>query len=149
MSSADTAAWAVSNVVAAAEQRRQEEEMAKYTDADLQEDWEFKILRCNTAAFRKPGVLEKACQEEAAAGWTLVEKFDNQRLRFKRPMSARENDSSLDYDPYRILYGMSNAAINAITFGCIILAVLLIIGIAFISHLHLIVYCRSPEGTFP
>ena len=136
MSSADTAALAVSNVVAAAEQRRQEEEMATYTDADLQEDWEFKILRCNTAAFRKPEVLEKACQEEAVAGWTLVEKFDNQRLRFKRPLSAREHDSSLGFDPYRILYGMSNAAINVIAFGGTILAVSLItaaiVGIALI-----------------
>ena len=29
---------------AEAERRRQEEEMTKYTDADLQGDWEFKIV---------------------------------------------------------------------------------------------------------
>ena len=71
---------------AAAEmQRQEEEEMTKYTDADLQGDWEFKIVRSNLAGFRKPEVLQQVCAEEAKAGWILVEKFDNQRLRFKRP----------------------------------------------------------------
>jgi hypothetical protein len=114
---------------AEAERRRreEEEEMTKYTDADLQEGWEFKILRSNTAAFRKPEVFQKACAEEAAAGWVLVEKFDDQRLRFKRPISAREKDSSLDFDPYRTQYGM--AANTAIVAGCTI------VGILFVSFL--------------
>ena len=40
-------------------QRQEEEEMTKYTDADLQGDWEFKIVRANTAAFRNPEVLRQ------------------------------------------------------------------------------------------
>ncbi len=62
--------------------------MTKYTDAELQASWEFKILRSNTAAFKKSDVLRKVCAEEAQAGWVLLEKFDNSRLRFKRPLSA-------------------------------------------------------------
>ena len=45
----------------------------------------------------------KALQEEAAGGWTLMEKFDNKRLRLKRPVSARDRDSSLDFNPYRTM----------------------------------------------
>ena len=35
----------------AARQRQEEEEMTNYTDADLQGDWEFKMLRSNLAGF--------------------------------------------------------------------------------------------------
>jgi hypothetical protein len=87
---------------AAAEARRrqeEEEEMTRYTDADLQGEWEFKLVRSNTGAFRSPEVLRQVCVEEARAGWTLLEKFDNQRLRFKRPVSARAGDAGLGFDP--------------------------------------------------
>ena len=41
---------AAAAAAAAAEMLRQEEEeMTKYTDADLQGDWEFKIVRSNLA----------------------------------------------------------------------------------------------------
>ena len=55
-------------------QRQEEEEMTKYTDADLQGDWEFKIVR-QSGRFQEPEVLQQVCAEEARAGWTLVEKF--------------------------------------------------------------------------
>jgi len=96
--------------------------MTKYTDADLEGEWEFKILRSNIAAFRKPDVFQKACEEEALAGWVLVEKFDDQRLRFKRPISAREKDSSLDFDPYRTQYG--TAANTRLVAGCTVVGIL-------------------------
>lgn len=60
-------------------QRQEEEEMTKCTDADLKGDWGFKIVRSNLAGFKNPEVLQQVCAEEARAGWTLVEKFDNQR----------------------------------------------------------------------
>ena len=101
--------------------------MTKYTDADLQGDWEFKILRCNTAAFGKPEVFQKVCEEEATAGWVLVEKFDNHRLRFKRPMGAREKDAMLEFDPYRTQYGITTAAHATLVVGCAILASVLIV----------------------
>jgi hypothetical protein len=121
-------AAAVAAAAAEAERRRreEEEEMTKYSDAELQAGWEFKILRSNTAAFRKPAVFQKACTEEAAAGWVLVEKFDDQRLRFKRPVSAREKDSSLDFDPYRTQYGITTAANTAVVAGCTIAGILFV-----------------------
>jgi hypothetical protein len=97
---------------AAAARRRipaEEEEMTNYSREDLGGDWEFKIVRANTGAFRNPAELEKLVKEEAQAGWILLEKFDNRRVRFKRPISARMNDSGLPpgVDPYRTQYGMS------------------------------------------
>lgn len=120
----------------AARQRQEEEEMTKYSDADLQDDWEFKILRSNLAGFKKPEVLQQACAEEAKAGWTLVEKFDNQRLRFKRPISARAGDVGLEFDPYRSEYGVSSGAVVAIVlaivFGSTLLVVGAVIGLVFL-----------------
>jgi hypothetical protein len=103
---------------AIAEMRREEEEMTKYTDADLQGDWEFKIVRSNTAAFKNPEALQQVCADEAKAGWTLLEKFDNQRLRFKRPVSARSGDAGLGIDPYRTQYGISTGALVAVIVAC-------------------------------
>ncbi len=105
--------------------------MTKYTDADLQGDWEFKIVRSNLGGFRNPEVLQRVCAEEARAGWTLVEKFDNQRLRFKRPLAARAGDADLGFDPYRSQYGASSGAVVAM-----VLAGALAASIAvFIVHL--------------
>jgi len=113
-------------VVAAHQQRMmaEEERMATYTREELEEDWEFKIVRANSPAFRKPEVLQKLLQEEAVAGWTMVEKFDDSRIRFKRPRSAREQDAYLPegVDPYRTSYGAA-----AFLYGVLIVGVLLLI----------------------
>jgi hypothetical protein len=117
---------------AAAEIRRQqeeEEEMTRYTDADLQGEWEFKLVRSNTSAFRKPEVLRQVCEEEARAGWTLLEKFDNQRLRFKRPVSARAGDAGLGFDPYRSYYGISAGNLAGIIFAVGLLTAVALIGL--------------------
>lgn len=118
MSGAGAAGAAVAAAAAAEaeRQRREEEEMTNYTDADLDEDWEFKIIRSNTASFKSREVLQRVCEEEARAGWRLVEKFDNQRLRFKRPVSERANDRTLGIDPYRTQVGMSGEMIAMIAF---------------------------------
>ncbi|MGO9113144.1 MAG: hypothetical protein ACLP9L_28250, partial [Thermoguttaceae bacterium] len=122
---------------AEAERRRQEEEeMTKYTDADLQGDWEFKIVRSNLAGFKNPEVLQQVCAEEARAGWTLVEKFDDQRLRFKRPIAARAGDSGLGFDPYRTQYGASSGVIVAIIVACALL-------IAFAIPILVILFTRK------
>jgi hypothetical protein len=85
----------------------EEEEMTRYTTEDLDKNWEFKIVRSESGAFRKPEVFHNLLQEESLAGWELVEKLDNRRVRFKRPREARRRDTSLPpgYDPYRSLYG--------------------------------------------
>lgn len=46
-------------------------------------------------------------EEEARAGWTVIEKFDNGRVRLKRPASARASDATLGFDPYRTWVGIS------------------------------------------
>jgi len=103
---------------AAAKKRRQmrrlaeeEEDMAKYTQDDLNNDWEFKIVRSESGAFRKSEVLKKLIEEEARAGWVMLEKFDDRRVRFKRPRSARNRDAILppDVDSYRTRYGAPSA----------------------------------------
>ena len=81
--------------------------MSPYTERDLAEHWEFKILRSATGAFRRPERLRDVLQEESKAGWMLVEKFDNGRIRLKRPAGARSGDSSLGLDPYRTNVGLS------------------------------------------
>jgi hypothetical protein len=99
---------------AAAEARRlseqqEEEEMTSYRPQDLAEGWEFKILRSNLNAFRKPERLRAILEEEKRGGWTLVEKFDDARIRLKRPAGTKvvEEDLASGYDPYRTVVGAS------------------------------------------
>ncbi len=106
--------------------------MTKYTDADLQGDWEFKIVRSNLSGFKNPEVLRQVCAEEARAGWTLVEKFDNQRLRFKRPVAARAGDAGLGFDPYRSYYGTSSGVIIAVVLACALLVPIAVVALVFL-----------------
>ena len=90
---------------AAQERRRQEEEeeeeMTRYTIDELDHNWEFKIVRSETGAFGKPEVFQSLLQEESLAGWELVEKLDNRRVRLKRHRDARRRDVTLppEFDP--------------------------------------------------
>lgn len=93
--------------------------MTGYTSTDLSEGWEFKILRSATGAFRRPDRLRQALDEEARAGWVLVEKFDNQRVRLKRPASARAGDAALGFDPYRTSHGLSESRLMLIIVGTV------------------------------
>ena len=61
---------------ARARQREEEEVMTGYSNDELAEKWEFKIIRSGTGAFRHPEKLRKALDQEAQAGWELAEKFD-------------------------------------------------------------------------
>jgi hypothetical protein len=132
------AAGAAAAAAAAEMLRQEEEEMTEYSEKDLREGWEFKILRANTAAFKNPQVLKQACEEEAQAGWILVEKFDDQRLRFKRPTSAKDKDSYLPFDAYRTQFGISKGAftgiIVAVTVGVSFLLIALIALVAYFAH---------------
>ena len=108
----------------AAKAKQEEEEfMTTYRNTDLTEEWEFKIVRSASAAFKKPAVLQQVIEQEKLAGWTLLEKFDDNRLRFKRPASMRKKDAMLprDVDPYLTQYGISEAALG----GWVALAVML------------------------
>jgi hypothetical protein len=129
-----SAAAAAAAAAEARRRREEEESMTGYSPADLADGWEFKILRSATRVFKDPDRLRHALEEESRAGWVLVEKFDNQRLRLKRPASARAGDAGLGFDPYRTTYGMSDGSLAAIIlvsiFGAVGLLVMLIYIIA-------------------
>ena len=107
--------------------------MTGYTQTDLIQGWEFKILRSATGAFGKPDRLRQALEEEARAGWVLVEKFDNRRVRLKRPSSARAGDVALAFDAYRTSYGMSEITSGFIFVGIVLGLVALLLLIIFIA----------------
>jgi hypothetical protein len=119
---------------AAAKRRREEEEehMTPYSPRDLAEDWEFKILRSASGAFKNPAALQRCLAEEAQAGWRLVEKFDNARIRLKRPAAARENDAHCAFDPYRTSVGLSEGGIAVLVAGGIIGALAMALLIVFL-----------------
>jgi hypothetical protein len=129
MSAGATAGAAAAAAAAAAErQRQEEEEMTPYTPKDLAEDWEFKILRSNFATFRDPVKLRTVLDEERRGGWVLVEKFDDRRIRLKRPAGTKaiQGDFADRYDPYRTSVGMSQGALAATILG---FAALVMIGL--------------------
>jgi hypothetical protein len=107
---------------AAKKKRQEEEEMTKYTRDELENDWEFKIVKSVLGRFSKREVVEQVRIEEAVAGWVMVEKFDNERIRFKRPVSAQRNDYNLppDIDPYRTTYGISEGVLGLTIVGIMI-----------------------------
>ena len=85
---------------------------------------------------RKSEVMQQVCDEEARSGWELVEKFDDTRLRFKRPTSARNIPSPAGIDPYRTTYGISQGKLTAIILIAIFGSMALIIGIAAVANHH-------------
>ncbi len=104
--------------------------MTGYTPSDLSDQWEFKIVRSHLDAFKKPEVFRQLVQQENLAGWELLEKLDDSRLRFKRPVSARRRDGMLPQgiDPYRTQYGPSEGVV--VFWVLTVIAVLMGIGIA-------------------
>lgn len=101
--------------------REEEEDMTGYSEHDL-EGWEFKIVRANTRRFKTREAVETLCREEAKAGWEMVEKFDDTRIRFKRRVEKRSMDKHLDIDPYRSQVGMGEGKIAGLVIGIIALA---------------------------
>jgi hypothetical protein len=126
-----TGAGAAAAAAAYAElQRQEEEEMTPYSAKDLDDGWEFKILRSNFAAFRSPEKLRAVLEEEKRGGWILVEKFDDQRIRLKRPAVGKvvQGDLADGYDPYRTTVGTSQGVLilaalgGAVAFALILMA---------------------------
>jgi hypothetical protein len=119
----------------------EEETMTNYSTQDLAGEWEFKIVRANTGIFRNPAELAKLVKEESLAGWILLEKFDNTRIRFKRPVNARQDDYRLPQgiDPYRTQYGM-----NPVWFALILAGV--IVGASLIFTLFLFILIAIITG---
>jgi len=92
--------------------------MTKYADQDLNEGWEFKIVRSTRAI---NGVrFYTLCQEEARNGWELVEKFDDSRIRFKRSIQWRSSPPDPQIEPYRTTYGISETKVVLLALGIIL-----------------------------
>lgn len=125
---------------AAAERRKklqeEEERMTRYNPEEVNGDWEFKIVRCATDKFKNPDVFQQMVEEESLAGWQLLEKLDNNRVRFKRPVSARKRDATLPagVDPYRTQYGISENMMGFWIAATILLVMGVIIFIAMMAE---------------
>jgi hypothetical protein len=120
-----TAATTVATAAAAAkvreEMRKEEENLTGYNKEDL-EGWEFKIVRAATRKFRDPKIVRQVCDEEARAGWEMLEKFDDYRIRFKRSVEHRANDAYLNTDPYRTQLGITGNRLELTVAAAVILA---------------------------
>jgi hypothetical protein len=114
--------------------RKEEEELTPYTPQDIAENWEFKILRSATGAFRNPERLRAFLEEEARAGWMLVEKFDDSRVRLKRPARARAGDAGLSFDPRRTWIGMRPPV-----FALLIMLGIFVLGLVISGIVYLVV----------
>lgn len=125
---------ATTAIIAAAQkkkkQQKEEENMSGYSKEDL-DGWEFKIMRSEFGRFRNSEYVQRIYQEEAKAGWELVEKFDDTRLRFKRRVEKRSYDQHLDIDPYRTTpSGGGSSALIMVILGILVAlgGVFLLIG---------------------
>ncbi|NIO02165.1 MAG: hypothetical protein GTO42_08490 [Candidatus Latescibacteria bacterium] len=116
-------AAAAAAAAAAARMREEEEKLTPYNADDLK-GWEFKIVRANSRKFKHADAVRQLCEEEAQAGWEMVEKFDDSRIRFKRRVEERSQDPYRTIDPYRTLIGFSESHIVLI-----IVAVCLFLGL--------------------
>jgi hypothetical protein len=122
---------------------QEEEEMTKYSSEDLEQNWEFKIVRSQSNAFRNPATFQALLEEEALAGWELVEKLDNRRVRFKRSRDTRRRDSTLPpgIDSYRTQYGAGSGP--AVAIG---LVVALLLGVAVFA---MTLFTSAPDNPAP
>lgn len=74
---------------------------------------EYKILQSQTPLFASTAKMHEAMEQESKAGWTLLEKEDNYRIKLQRNTSNRDNDKNLDFDAYRSTVGVS----SVVTYG--------------------------------
>lgn len=75
--------------------------------------------------------MQRYLEEEAQAGWTLVEKFDNSRIRLKRPAAARQQDAQGTFDPYRTSVGISEVGFGALIIGSVLGGVAVLMTVIF------------------
>ena len=115
---------------AAAKRRQNDEEEIEVTpmNTDSSGQFEYKIIRSVTKAFRTPAFFQQTLQEEAQAGWQLVEKLDDGRVRLRRSIECRSNDTHLTQDPYRTNVGMGEVQLVFVILGSVI-GTLLLIGL--------------------
>jgi hypothetical protein len=124
---------AAAGAAAKLERDREEEEEVTPIHADPSGAVEYKIIRSATGAFKDPTKFRAALEEEAGAGWELVEKLDDSRARLRRSVAWRQKDAELSQDPYRIQVGLSQSAlalwVTCGTLAGMALVVAIVIGV--------------------
>ena len=128
---------AAAAAAAARRRREREEEETTLMNTDPSGTIEYKIIRSATGVFKDPIKFRAALDDEARAGWELVEKFDNGRARLRRPIGCRARDVDLGQDPYRTQIGMSEGALAVVIIVYVVLGAALLIG-AVVSIVHLL-----------
>jgi hypothetical protein len=86
---------------------------------------EFKTMHAQTPLFADSTKMQEVLAVEARAGWDLLEKEDNYRIKLQRDVSYRGNDANLDIDPYMTTVGVS----SVLTYGLTALVTIVIVSI--------------------
>lgn len=86
---------------------------------------EYKVIQAQTPLFSDSNKMHEILDQEARAGWRLLEKEDNFKIRLQRDISHRENDRNLDFDAYRTTVGVS----SVVTYGATALVTLAIVSV--------------------
>ena len=71
-------------------------------------DLEYKTIQAQTPLFADSKKMHAMLEEEAKAGWQLLWKEDNYKIKLQREILHRENDKTLDFDAYRTSVGVSS-----------------------------------------
>lgn len=91
---------------------------------------EYKILQAQTPLFSDAKKMHEVLAQEAKAGWSLLEKEDNYRVKLQRDVSNRANDDGLDFDAYRSTVGVSSMVTYGMTAAFTVALVTVILYIA-------------------
>lgn len=86
---------------------------------------EFKTMQAQTPLFADTKKMQEVLAAEAKAGWDLLEKEDNYRIKLQRDISHRSNDGNLDVDPYRTTVGVS----SLLTYGVTAIATIAVVSV--------------------
>lgn len=71
-------------------------------------DLEYKTIQAQTPLFTDSKKMHDVLETEAKAGWQLLWKEDNYKLKLQREISHRDNDKNLAFDAYRSTVGVSS-----------------------------------------
>ena len=95
-------------------------------------DLEYKTIQSQTPLFADTGKMHEVLALEAKAGWQLLSKEDNYKIKLQRDISHRENDKNLDIDAYRTAVGVSSVVTYvgtaALTLGIVSIILYFAIG---------------------
>lgn len=91
---------------------------------------EYKVIQSQTPLFADTTRMHEVLAQEEKAGWQLLEKEDNYKIRLQRNISFRANDKNLDFDAYRSTVGVSPVVTYGMTAVITVAVVSLILYLA-------------------